>query len=150
MNPYCPGSLVFGPALIEAAFKRIPEAKWASPTGPDRFSPTEVIHHLAFWEPVARWRAEQALNEDGVEVPDWDEDQHSKDFSYSALDPLKGLSTFAEERTKTANLYNTIQGDQWDRTFVHPVKGRMTVYGWAATMLGHDLYHLAQLEEAAK
>lgn len=150
MNPYCPGSLVFGPALIEAAFNRIPQDQWDVPTGPDRFSPREVIHHMTFWEPVARWRVERALEENGAEVPDWDEDQHAKDFSYSTLDPIEALKTFAEERAKTAALYDSLQGDQWERTFVHPVKGRMTAYGWAATMLGHDLYHIAQLEEVGR
>lgn len=105
---------------------------------------------MAFWEPVARWRVERALEQTGAEVPDWDEDQHAKDFNYSDLDPHQGLETFASERAKTCALYNSLLGDQWERTFVHPVKGRMTVYGWAATMLGHDLYHIAQLEDAAR
>jgi hypothetical protein len=140
MNSYCPAALIFTPALLEAAFSRIPQDKWDTPTGADRFSPREVIHHMTFWEPVARWRV----------VPDWDEDQHAKELNYSTLDPIEALKTFAEERAKTAALYDTLQGDQWDRTFVHPVKGRMTAYAWAATMLGHDLYHLSQLEDASK
>lgn len=105
---------------------------------------------MTFWEPVARWRVERALEENGAEVPDWDEDQHAKEFSYSTLDPIEALKTFSEERAKTAALYDTLQGDQLDRTFVHPVKGRLTAYAWAATMLGHDLYHLSQLEDASK
>lgn len=105
---------------------------------------------MTFWEPVARWRAEQALEQDGVEVPDWDEDQHAKDFSYSTLDPKEALIRFAAEREKTMLLFEGLKGEEWQMKFTHPVKGTLTLYGWAATMLGHDLYHLAQLDESAE
>ncbi len=150
MNPYHPGSLVFGPGLLGAAFSRVPEDKWDLPTGPERFTPREVVFHLAYWEPVARWRVERALAENGVEVPDWDEDQHAKDFNYGSLDPVEGLRIYASEREKTVQLYNSVQGGQWEHAFVHPTKGRVTVSDWAASMMGHDLYHLAQLEEVGK
>jgi len=105
---------------------------------------------MAFWEPVARWRMEEALVHDGAAVPDWDEDQHARDFSYSTLDPMEALVLFAEERQKTMSLFEGLSEEDWQRKFTHPVKGTLTLYAWAATMLGHDLYHLAQLEDAAE
>jgi hypothetical protein len=148
MLGYCPGSLKLAPALLKAAFLRLPKEKWDVPTGPDRFSPREVIFHMAFWEPVARGRMELARLTDGVEVPDWDEDQHAKENAYHTLDPLVALDAFAEERGKTMSLFESLEEEEWEKAFVHPVKGRLTMFSWGATMLGHDLYHLHQLEEA--
>lgn len=150
MLGYCPSSLKLTPRLLSRLFRRISQENWHRPTGPDRFSANEVVHHMAFWEPVARWRAEQALAQDGVEVPDWDEDLHAKEFSYSTLDPLAALDRFALEREKTMQLFDGLKGEEWLRKFPHPVKGTLTIYAWAATMLGHDLYHLAQLDDQAE
>lgn len=150
MIGYCPASLRLTPRLLKRIFGRITQDQWNQPTGPDRFSPNEVIQHMTFWEPVARWRAEQALIKDGVDVPDWDEDQHAKDFNYSELDPIDALDRFASEREKTMSLFDSLKLEDWQRRFTHPVKGTLTIYAWAATMLGHDLYHLAQLDDLAE
>lgn len=148
MLGYCPSSLRFTPALLKAAFLRLPREQWDVPTGPDRFSPREVIMHMTFWEPVARGRMEQARLADGVEVPDWDEDQDAIDNAYHTLDPLAALERFAAEREMTMTFFESLGDGEWEKSFVHPVKGRLTIFGWGATMLGHDLYHLHQLEEA--
>lgn len=150
MIGYCPASLKLTPRLLRRIFGRIAQEKWNVPTGPDRFSPNEVVQHMAFWEPVARWRGEQALANDGVEVPDWDEDQHARDFSYSILDPREALDRFSAEREKTMEFFESLKEEEWLRRFTHPVKGTLTIYAWAATMLGHDLYHLSQLDDLAE
>lgn len=93
---------------------------------------------------------EQARLSDGVAVPDWDEDQHAKDHAYHTLDPIAALNVFEEERGRTMAFFESLEDGEWERAFVHPVKGRLTMFGWGATMLGHDLYHLHQLEEAAQ
>ena len=119
------------------------------PTQPERFTPREVVAHLADWEPILREeRIVVPIAQPGCSVKAYDEGDLAIANNYAASDPLESARTFAEERAKTIELLRSLDAGQWDAYFTHPERGRMTVYDMANLLVGHDMYHVEQLLSA--
>lgn len=150
MHPYCPLSLHFGPDLVRAAYERIDPDAWDRPTHPDRFTPRQVLCHLAFWEPVALARMRLAEVDPGAAIDFWDEDGDVEANQYDAQDPYEMLARYQAARAATKAWLDAIPSAHWTRGVVHPQRGPLTIDDLANFQLGHDLYHLAQLEAARR
>lgn len=144
-NAYLFEGLGAGRDALLAIARLVPAALWDTPTGAGRFTPREVVAHLADWEPRLRDRISAALLESGARVDVWDEGELAVLNRYSECDYLGELSRFVSERTLTIELLQSLDKVDFDRTFTHPEKGLMTIDDQAAFLMGHDLYHLDQL-----
>lgn len=131
-------------------FDAIPTDRRLVSTGPDRFSPHEVVAHLADWEPILRSRIETALTQPGSPIVAYDEGERALEQNYSSWDASRSLETFAAERVTTRNLLMKIEAADWTKSVLHPERGRQTVADIAMMLLGHDLYHIRQLLEAGR
>jgi len=144
-NAYLFEGLEGGAEALKIVAGRVPANLYDVPTGPGRFTPREVIAHLADWEPRLRGRIEAALRQNDAPVEVWDDGQLALDNRYSETDYSERLETFSKERYKTIELLKSLDKSDFDRTYLHPQKGRMKVEDQAAFFMGHDLYHLDQL-----
>lgn len=147
MHAYMPLSLKFSPDIFEWLLARVSEEKMDVPTHPERFSPRQIACHLAFWEPVARWRMQRALEEDGAAVEGWDEDGHCIEANYDGQDLEEMLAHFRAERLETKAWLDALPREQWSRSVVHPERGVMTITDMANMLPAHDIYHIQQLME---
>lgn len=145
MHPYLLPSLEFGPQVMRRMLEFIPELRWDEPSPGDRFSPREVIAHLADWEPVLLDRIKAGVETPGATVQGYDEGQWAIDHEYSTTDPREQVGLYAQRRAETAAYLRALAPDDWEKTVVHSERGVMTVYDQANLLLGHDLYHLEQL-----
>lgn len=116
-----------------------------TPTGPDRFSPREVVAHLADWEPIIRGRMEAAVANNGASVPTFDEGEMAVENKYNEWEIERALSLYGTERGKTVSWLASLSKDAWTHFVVHPEQGPLTVYDIANIMVGHDMYHVDQL-----
>lgn len=146
MNPYLFPSLPTGPRLLADQLSRIGAEAMDVPTHPDRFSPREVIAHLADWEPILRARMAQAVAEPGSEIQGIDEGERAIEMNYAASDPREQAQRYQEARAETIAWLQGLQPEDWSKHVMHNERGRMTVSDMANMLLGHDLYHLEQLE----
>lgn len=137
------------PGLAEAAFSRVGDEAGCRATGPGRFSPAEVFAHLADWEPIFRSRMEQAAADPGRPVEVYDEGERAESLGYSSWPVEQSVARWADERAKTVRFLEALEPAGWSATVLHPERGELTVLQQAATLLGHDVYHLAQLESVA-
>jgi len=145
MNPYLLPTLEFGPVVVRRELDHIAPDRLDRAAEPGRFTPREVIAHLADWEPISRGRIESALREPGSAIEAFDEVEMARANGYAASDPHEQCDLFARERAATAALLRRLGPEDWTKTVFHPERGILTVADQANALIGHDLYHIEQL-----
>lgn len=146
-NPYLISGLRNGPLCVQRILALIPSDKLDTKTDPDRFTPREVVAHLADWEPILRGRIEWALRAPGVEIAGIDESERAKEKKYASTDPQEQVELFIAEREKTITIIQKIEPAEWHYEVNHKERGIMTTADQTSMLLGHDLYHIDQLLE---
>ncbi|SRR5581483_3719941 len=127
--------------------KAIGDARIKQPRAPGKWSPREIMIHLADCEIGFGFRYRQALGEDNHVVQPFDQDKWAK--SYSAYSAGDALDTFATLRNWNLALLRTLTPAQWSKPVTHPERGAMVFRTLVETAAGHDVNHLRQLEEIA-
>lgn len=113
----------------------------------ERFTPREVIAHLADWEPIMRERLRIAVDSPGSSIEAYDEWQMCLDNGYAQKDIFEQAGLFRNERQRTAEYVASLGKDDFRKSVTHPERGVLTVEDMANMLLGHDLYHVEQLSE---
>jgi hypothetical protein len=147
MHAYLFPGLEAGPKAVRRLIRAVATSEMDRPTHPGRFTPREVVCHLADWEPISRGRMQTAAVSPGSTVLGIDEVERAREMGYSDWDPYEQAEEFIRRRTETVAFLKALPEEDWSKTAVHSERGAMTVYDYANMELGHDLYHLVQLAE---
>lgn len=148
MHPYLIPGLEGSPKVFRCLLAHLRENALDEPTHPGRFTPREVIAHLAEWESILREERLRAPAErNGIPVEAYDEGELAVRGNYAATDVHEQLAIFERERDKTVKLVQSLTPGQMANAMLHPERGWMTVADVANMMMGHDIYHLRQLAD---
>jgi DinB superfamily len=128
-------SVVLGPVRIEES------------PAPGKWSPHEILCHLADCELVFSFRIRQALAEEHHVIQPFDQEIWA--CNYAGYDAQAALMTFACVRQWNLMLLRSVGPEVMQKPLLHPERGDMTFRGLIETIAGHDLNHLAQLEAVA-
>jgi DinB superfamily len=128
-------SVALGPVRIEES------------PAPGKWSPLEILSHMADCELVFAFRIRQALAEDHHVIQTFDQDLFAK--SYAAYDAQAAMMTFSCVRQWNLMLLRSVLPASLAKPLSHPERGAMTFGELIETIAGHDLNHLAQLEAIA-
>jgi DinB superfamily len=123
-----------------------PEHENASPA-PGKWSPAEIVAHLADCELVFAFRLRQTLAEDAPVIQPFDQDKWAQ--TYSGVSAKQALEVFTALRGWNLRLIGLALPSAGDRPVTHPERGAMTFLTIVETMAGHDLNHLGQLRKLA-
>lgn len=145
MNPYLLSALEHSPAIVRRVWSCIPGAQWDTAVEEGRFTPREVIAHLADWEPIMRDRIRQAVEQPGSTLQVFDEVEMAQINDYAHTDPDAQGQLWARERALTARFVSGLAAEDWSKSALHPERGVLCAEDLANLILGHDLYHIAQL-----
>ena len=146
-NPYVTLALGLTPRMVRRLLDNLPTTVYDVHTAPDRFSLREAIAHLADWEAIHLSRIQAAVLHPGSPMPDIDESQVAIDGKYADRDPHVEAARFISERPTLLAFLSSLTAADWSKTFVHSVKGELTVEEYTSAILGHDVYHLDHLLE---
>jgi hypothetical protein len=131
-----------------ARYRAVVEAKgeaWMeSPIAPGKWSPKQILCHLADCELAFGFRLRQALAETHHIIQPFDQDLWSR--PYAGLSGQEALEAFAAIRAWNLALARTFTTEDLATPVTHPERGAMTLLVILETMAGHDLNHLKQLE----
>jgi hypothetical protein len=101
---------------------------------PGRWSPAEIIAHLADAEIVASY------------IQAFDQNEWAANLRYDAIDPEESVELFDATRTANLRLLRRIDPKRHDNHGMHSERGRESVSHLIRLYAGHDLNHLGQLE----
>jgi hypothetical protein len=128
-------SVALGPARIEES------------PAPGKWSPLEILCHLADCEIAFSYRIRQALAEDHHVIQPFDQELWAK--NYAGYDAQAAMMTFSCVRQWNLMLLRSIPSQAMSKPLLHPERGEMTFREFIETIAGHDLNHLMQLEAIA-
>jgi len=117
------------------------------PPEPGKWSPAEIVCHLADCEIVFAFRFRQTLAEDGPTIQPFDQDKWAA--RYSGVPAAEALAAFSALRKWNLRLIRDALPGAASRMMTHPERGTMTFQSVVETMAGHDLNHLGQLRKIA-
>jgi len=114
---------------------------------PGKWSPREILCHLADCEIVFAFRLRQTLAEPHHVIQPFDQDVWAQ--NYAAYDAQCALAVFSAVRDFNVKLIASLPADAFAKPVSHPERGTMTFQTIVDTMGGHDLNHIGQIEKIA-
>jgi hypothetical protein len=126
--------------------KRASPAKLRKRPAPDKWSPAEIIAHLADVEIVIGWRVRSILGAPGTPIQAFDQDAWVTAGHYAKRDTRKSLEQFRVLRNTNLALYKTLSPEQWKHHGMHSERGEETLEKIVRMMAGHDVNHIEQIE----
>ena len=136
------------PGALAAALAAFGPEKVAEPPAPGKWSPAEIVCHLADCELVFAFRLRQTLAEDAPIIQPFDQDKWAA--TYHGISATFAFEVFAALRGWNMHLINASLPAAANRPTTHPERGAMTFMTIVETMAGHDLNHLGQLHRLAE
>ena len=113
---------------------------------PDKWSPVEIIAHLADVEIVGSWRFRLILAHDGAPVQAFDQNEWVRNLRYQETDPAESVELFDAARTANLRLFRRVEPARLENHGVHPERGPESVAHIIRLFAGHDLNHLARVD----
>lgn len=135
------------PARLQTLADALGSAKIVAAPAPGKWSPREILCHLADCEIAFGFRLRQTLAEDNHTIQPFDQEKWAS--TYANLSAPEALAAFAALRRWNILLIEGALADFADKPVTHPERGVMTFATIVETMAGHDLNHIAQLERLA-
>jgi hypothetical protein len=140
--------------ILAATAKRLVELLKAIGTeklyvapAPGKWSPAEIICHLADCEMVFAFRLRQTLAEDAPVIQPFDQEKWAG--TYPGISAEQALEVFTAVRKWNLLFISMALPAAAARPVIHPERGEMTFLTLVETMAGHDLNHLQQLQKLA-
>jgi hypothetical protein len=132
-------------AALEALADAIGPDRIAIPKAPGKWTPAEILCHLADCEVAFGFRLRQTLAEDHHIVQPFDQDKWAA--LYPSIIAQQALAAFTAMREWNLILIRNAPPSAAGKPVSHPERGPMTFTTIVETMAGHDLNHLAQLQK---
>lgn len=139
--------LAASPGLVHQAVCELSPEVIAAPIAPGKWSPCQIVAHLADCELVFSVRLRQTLAQMAPTIQPFDQDSWAE--RYAAYDLSAGLELFRAARGWNLKLIGRLSVADLAREMTHPERGTMTFETVLETMAGHDLNHLGQLHTGA-
>lgn len=112
----------------------------------DKWSPAEILAHLADAEIVVSWRVRSILGAPGTPIQAFDQDSWVVAGHYGKRDARKSLEQFRVLREANLALYKMLAPEQWKHYGMHAERGEESIERIVRMMAGHDINHLEQVE----
>ena len=137
------------PAVLRALLGALPADSdfWDLQPDPDRFTPREVLAHLADWNPIFRDRIALMLAEDHPTLPRIGEDRLPIEHDYASQDPLKSLDRFCAGRAELVEKVKALSEVDSVRVGRREDMGDITVADQVVLVAIHDAYHAREIAE---
>lgn len=114
---------------------------------PGKWSPAEIVCHLADCEIAFAFRLRQTLAEHHHVLQPFDQEKWAA--PYKGITAKEALAAFTALRHWNLKLIAKALPESASKPVTHPERGSMTFQTIVETMAGHDLNHLAQLKNIA-
>lgn len=121
-------------------------ARLKKKASPDKWSPAEIIAHLAESELVFGYRLRLVLGANGASVQAFDQDVWQSNAGYLKKNPRLGLDLFHVLREANVALLKSLSKERWENFGLHSERGKENVARMVELFSGHDVNHVKQIE----
>jgi hypothetical protein len=136
------------PGLVHQAVCALSPEQIAAPIAAGKWSPCEIVAHLADCEIVFSFRLRQTLALPSPTIQPFNQDVWAA--QYASYDLPSAMELFRAARAWNLRLIGGLSKADFQREMTHPERGTMTFQMVLETIAGRDLNHLAQLQTATK
>ena len=137
------------PGLLHQACCNLTPEQIEAPWSPGKWSPRQIAAHLADCELAFSFRLRQTLAGHGEPAVLQPFDQEAWATRYAAYDLPSALELFRAARAWNLKLIGSLSPADFTAPAVHPERGPLTFQTILETLAGHDLNHLAQVQQVA-
>jgi hypothetical protein len=139
------GVLESTPAKLQRHFKRLGPRGLKKSYAPGKWTAGQIFCHLADAELAIGFRSRQAAVEPNHRIQPFDQDLWAR--SYARQDPAAAVKAGVALRAWNLSFWRTLSAEDLGRVAFHPERGDESVERILQMLAGHDLNHLAQLEQ---
>jgi DinB superfamily len=133
------------PSTLEELTEAIGAHRMAIAPAPGKWTPAEILSHLADCEIAFGFRLRQTLAEDNHTVQPFDQEKWAA--TYPSITAQQAIAAFTAMREWNLILIRNAPQGSAKKAVTHPERGAMTFQTIVETMAGHDLNHIAQLQK---
>ena len=112
---------------------------------PGKWSAAEIVHHLADSETTSALRLRRLLVEDHPLIQGYDQEAFAARLDYNNRDMAPALEAFRSARATTAQLFDLLSADDWQREGTHSESGAYTPEDWLQIYTAHAHNHADQI-----
>jgi hypothetical protein len=136
-----------GYRAVAEALTGIHEKELDTHPAPGKWSPREIVHHLADSEMTAAIRLRLLLAEERTAIRGYDQEEFARKLYYDR--PYeKSLEAFRYARETTAEILDRMDAAAWQREGTHSEVGRYPVEKWLEIYAVHAHNHAEQIRRA--
>jgi hypothetical protein len=138
-----------GYRAVAEALAGISDAELDTRPAPGKWSPREIVHHLADSEMTSAIRLRRLLAEDRPHIQGYDQEEFARRLHYDR--PYqRSLEAFRYARETTAEILERLTPAEWAREGTHSEAGRYGVETWLEIYAAHAHNHAAQIQRARR
>ncbi len=112
---------------------------------PGKWSAAEIVHHLADSETTSALRLRRLLVEDHPLIQGYDQEAFAARLNYNNRDMAPALEAFRSARATTAQLFDLMSEEDWQREGTHSESGAYTPEDWLQIYAAHAHNHAGQI-----
>lgn len=132
------------PTILRRILADVRIERYSERLAEDRFTLVEMVAHMADWEDIVLERLRTAQEHPGSPVENFDEGARAIEKGYAQRDLQHELDVLENRRRDTLDFLRNLPAQDWNKAFVHPQRGEVTIQAQVSMLAGHDLYHLEQ------
>jgi hypothetical protein len=138
------------PRQVAALLRGVKKSRLGRRPGPDKWSVTEILAHMADTEIVQGFRLRLILGSNGTPIQGFDQDVWARYSEYAQHDPALSLEALRALRERSVRLLKSVPRSLWENYGMHSERGKETVARVTEMMAGHDINHVAQIRQILK
>jgi len=135
------------PDTLARLIENVPDELLGRKPAPGKWSIKEIVAHMAEDEFVSSWRYRQMIENDGVTLAGFNQDEWARLGDYPTWTPRYALAMFRLLREANLRMFRRLTPEEWRRGGIHAERGPMTVESLARHMAGHDVNHIDQIRK---
>ncbi len=143
------GELAQVPAQLKQAVVNLNDEQLDTPYRPDGWTVRQVVHHLADASINQYTRFKLALTEDNPTIKAFEEDRWAE-LTDSKLPIASSIALVDGLYDRWNTFLRGMTAEDFSRTFVHPVNGRMDLNLLLAICVWHGQHHIAHITSLRK
>jgi DinB family protein len=124
------------------------DAELDTAPAPGKWSPRQIVHHLADSEMTSAVRLRLLIGSDRPQIMGYDQDEFARRLYYQDRSLAASLEAFKAARQTTAEILDRLTEVEWQREGTHSEIGRYTVESWLEIYAVHAHNHAEQIREA--